>query len=112
LGGRGGDPDGRLPFPEDCKLRELPGQVLEGGLVLLVLKGEPEGLDVLRVHFVTILTSSTGAGMYGFWEGRGLWPEVSFVNIGNIQEFQFRIRIPSFRFTSSLMSKQWQVGQR
>jgi len=47
LGGRGGDPDGRLPLPEDRKLRELPGQVLEGGLVLLVLKGEQEGLDVL-----------------------------------------------------------------
>jgi len=26
---------------------------------------------------VTILTTSAGAGRYGFWEGRGLWPEVA-----------------------------------
>ena len=47
-----------------------------------------------------------------FWRGRGLWPEVSFVKSGNMQESQFRMRMPSSPFTSSLMSKQWQVGHR
>jgi len=47
-----------------------------------------------------------------FWEGRGLCPDVSFVNRGYMQESQFLSLIPSALFISSLMSKQWQAGQR
>jgi len=62
LGGRGGDADGRLALAVHGQLGELPGDVLESLLVLLVHEGQAEGLDVLRVHLRDDLDDLHGHG--------------------------------------------------